>query len=187
MVFVSYLNYKNRKSNHYEMSYLHPNMQQLNTSNLIEKHVMISNKLKLVAYKMKTSRSNRGVYHKDLKVLHKPNKQKIIQKANIKISDFGLSALPQHLKNDGFLHTTCGSPNYIALEVLLNRGYDGAMSDIWSCGVILYVILTGSLQFDFRNMHVLYQKIGSSGIAYLPLHLQYELAPYIVVSSSLEN
>ncbi|XP_021290860.1 CBL-interacting serine/threonine-protein kinase 1 [Herrania umbratica] len=80
-------------------------------------------------------------------------------KGNIRISDFGLSALPQHIRGDGLLHTTCGSPNYVAPEILANKGYDGATSDIWSCGVILYVILTGYLPFDDRNLAVLYQKI----------------------------
>ncbi|KAL6503310.1 CBL-interacting serine threonine-protein kinase 1-like [Orobanche gracilis] len=75
----------------------------------------------------------------------------------IKITDFGLSALPHHFKDDGLLHTTCGSPNYVALEILSNRGYDGAASDTWSCGVILYVILTGYLPFDDHNLVVLYR------------------------------
>ncbi|KAI4965335.1 hypothetical protein ZWY2020_054788 [Hordeum vulgare] len=81
----------------------------------------------------------KGVYHRDLK----PESVLIDRKGNIKISDFGLCALPQHLRKDGLLHTTCGSPNYIAPE-----DSDGSLSDIWSCGVILYIMLVGQLPFD---------------------------------------
>nr|GMD77521.1 CBL-interacting serine/threonine-protein kinase 1-like [Ipomoea batatas] len=88
----------------------------------------------------------------------------------IKVTDFGLSALPQHFRDDGLLHTTCGSPNYVAPEILSNRGYDGATSDTWSIGVILYVILTGYLPFDDRNLAVLYQKIFK-GDAHIPKSL----------------
>ncbi|CAN1281871.1 CBL-interacting protein kinase 17 [Linum perenne] len=96
-----------------------------------------------------------GVFHRDLK----PENVLMDAKGCIKISDFGLSALPRHLGKDGLLHTLCGSPNYVAPEVLLNKGYDGATCDIWSCGVILYVILTGFLPFDDRNITALYYKI----------------------------
>ncbi|KAK8471023.1 hypothetical protein PHAVU_003G121600 [Phaseolus vulgaris] len=98
---------------------------------------------------------SKGVFHRDLKL----ENVLVDNKGNLKITDFGLSALPQHLREDGLLHTTCGSPNYVAPEVLANKGYDGATSDAWSCGVLLYVILTGCLPFDDRNMVVLYQKI----------------------------
>ncbi|CAI0467670.1 unnamed protein product [Linum tenue] len=96
---------------------------------------------------------NHGVFHRDLKL----ENVLLDAKGRIKISDFGLSALPKH--DDGLLHTICGSPNYVAPEVLRNKGYDGATADVWSCGVILYVTLTGSLPFDDRNLAVLYHKI----------------------------
>jgi 5'-AMP-activated protein kinase catalytic alpha subunit len=101
---------------------------------------------------------SRGIYHRDLK----PENVLLDSKGNVKISDFGLSALPQQLRADGLLHTTCGSPNYVAPEVIADRGYDGATADLWSCGVILFVLLTGWLPFEDRNLAVLYQKIFKS-------------------------
>eukprot|EP00252_Welwitschia_mirabilis_P011244 TRINITY_DN2530_c0_g1_i2.p1 TRINITY_DN2530_c0_g1~~TRINITY_DN2530_c0_g1_i2.p1 ORF type:complete len:389 (-),score=19.20 TRINITY_DN2530_c0_g1_i2:627-1793(-) len=98
---------------------------------------------------------SRGVYHRDLK----PENLLLDANGTVKISDFGLSALPQQCRSDGLLHTTCGSPNYVAPEVIADRGYEGATADLWSCGVILFVLLTGWLPFDDRNIAVLYQKI----------------------------
>ncbi|KAK4407487.1 CBL-interacting serine/threonine-protein kinase, partial [Sesamum angolense] len=81
---------------------------------------------------------------------------------NLKVSDFGLSALSQQVRDDGLLHTTCGTPNYVAPEVLNDRGYHGATADLWSCGVILFVLLAGYLPFDDSNLMNLYKKISNA-------------------------
>lgn len=101
---------------------------------------------------------SRGVYHRDLK----PENLLLDTNGNLKISDFGLSALSHQVKGDGLLHTTCGTPNYVAPEVLDDGGYDGATADLWSCGVILYVLLSGYLPFDDSNLMRLYEKISNA-------------------------
>ncbi|XP_030953969.1 CBL-interacting serine/threonine-protein kinase 3-like isoform X3 [Quercus lobata] len=101
---------------------------------------------------------SRGVYHRDLK----PENLLLDAYGNLKVSDFGLSALSQQVRDDGLLHTTCGTPNYVAPEVLNDRGYDGATADLWSCGVILFVLLAGYLPFDDANLMTLYKKISAA-------------------------
>ncbi|XP_075489348.1 CBL-interacting serine/threonine-protein kinase 3-like isoform X1 [Primulina tabacum] len=101
---------------------------------------------------------SRGVFHRDLK----PENLLMDDAGNLKVSDFGLSALSQTVRDDGLLHTTCGTPNYVAPEVLNDRGYDGATADLWSCGVILFVLLAGYLPFDDANLMNLYSKISSA-------------------------
>ncbi|KAF7053160.1 hypothetical protein CFC21_061142 [Triticum aestivum] len=78
---------------------------------------------------------------------------------NLKVSDFGLSALSESKRQDGLLHTTCGTPAYVAPEVISKTGYDGAKSDIWSCGVILFVLVAGYLPFHGSNLMDMYRKI----------------------------
>ncbi|OIT00778.1 PREDICTED: CBL-interacting protein kinase 2 [Nicotiana attenuata] len=101
---------------------------------------------------------SRGVYHRDLK----PENLLLDEDENLKISDFGLSALAESKRQDGLLHTTCGTPAYVAPEVINRKGYDGAKADIWSCGVILYVLLAGYLPFHDSNLMEMYRKIGKS-------------------------
>ncbi|KAG8372587.1 hypothetical protein BUALT_Bualt12G0081500 [Buddleja alternifolia] len=98
---------------------------------------------------------SRGVYHRDLK----PENLLLDEEGNLKVTDFGLSAFSDHLRQDGLLHTTCGTPAYVAPEVIGKKGYDGAKADIWSCGVILYVLLAGFLPFQDDNIISLYKKI----------------------------
>ncbi|KAF7113128.1 hypothetical protein RHSIM_Rhsim03G0256900 [Rhododendron simsii] len=98
---------------------------------------------------------SRGVYHRDLK----PENLLLDDDGNLKVTDFGLSAFNDHLRQDGLLHTTCGTPAYVAPDVIGKKGYDGAKADVWSCGVILFVLLAGFLPFQDDNMVAMYRKI----------------------------
>ena len=98
---------------------------------------------------------SRGIFHRDLK----PENLLLDENGNLKVSDFGLSAVKEQIRPDGLLHTLCGTPAYVAPEILTKRGYDGAMIDVWSCGVILYVLNAGYLPFNDPNLMAMYKKI----------------------------
>ncbi|CAN0846808.1 CBL-interacting serine/threonine-protein kinase 11 [Linum grandiflorum] len=97
----------------------------------------------------------RGVFHRDLK----PENLLLDENWNLKVSDFGLSAVHEQIQSDGLLHTLCGTPAYVAPEILAKKGYDGAKVDIWSCGVILFVLVSGYLPFNDTNLMAMYKKI----------------------------
>ncbi|CAN6689658.1 unnamed protein product [Malus baccata var. baccata] len=99
---------------------------------------------------------SRGVYHRDIK----PENLLVDENGNLKVSDFGLSALWESRGQDGLLHTTCGTPAYVAPEVINKKGYDGAKADTWSCGVVLFVLLAGFLPFHDTNLMEMYRKIS---------------------------
>ncbi|KAM7217802.1 Protein kinase-like domain containing protein [Rhypophila decipiens] len=93
------------------------------------------------------------IVHRDLK----PENLLLDENLNVKIADFGLS----NIMTDGnFLRTSCGSPNYAAPEVINGKLYAGPEVDVWSCGVILYVLLVGRLPFDDEHIPSLFAKIA---------------------------
>uniref|UniRef100_A0A5B7B7E5 non-specific serine/threonine protein kinase n=2 Tax=Davidia involucrata TaxID=16924 RepID=A0A5B7B7E5_DAVIN len=96
-----------------------------------------------------------GVFHRDLK----PENLLLDENWDLKVTDFGLSAVKNQIRPDGLLHTLCGTPAYVAPEILAKKGYDGAQVDIWSCGVILFVLNAGYLPFNDSNLMVMYRKI----------------------------
>ncbi|KAL6994185.1 SNF1-related protein kinase catalytic subunit alpha kin10 [Sarracenia purpurea var. burkii] len=103
------------------------------------------------------------VVHRDLK----PENLLLDSKYNVKIADFGLSNI---MRDGHFLKTSCGSPNYAAPEVISGKLYAGPEVDVWSCGVILYALLCGTLPFDDENIPNLFKKI-KGGIYTLRSHL----------------
>lgn len=97
----------------------------------------------------------RGVFHRDLK----PENILLDEDGDLKVSDFGLSAISEQIRGDGLFHTFCGTPAYVAPEVLGRKGYDAAKVDLWSCGIILFVLMAGYLPFHDQNIMVMYKKI----------------------------
>lgn len=108
--------------------------------------------------------------------------------------DKDIDTIKLSLQENGMLYTTCGTPNYVApevvsslvraskaamlcfflvstgqllynsccsiLQVINNKGYEGAKADLWSCGVILFVLMAGYLPFEESNLMSLYKKVG---------------------------
>jgi len=81
------------------------------------------------------------VIHRDIK----PANILVRKDGHIKLIDFGLSAIIESGKLQG---TFCGSPSYVAPEIVLSNTYSGLSADIWSLGVLLYAMLTGKLPFE---------------------------------------
>ena len=85
----------------------------------------------------------------------------------LKIIDFGLS---NSYKKNQLLKTACGSPCYAPPEMILEQNYNGDKSDIWSSGIILYLMLCGKLPFYHEENQIMYQQI-ISGVFELPNYL----------------
>ena len=92
-----------------------------------------------------------GICHRDMK----PENILLDSRKNIKIADFGFA----RFSKQNVAETSCGSPHYVAPEVIGGNAYDGRSADVWSCGVILYAMLTGTLPFDDNSIRTLLIKV----------------------------
>ena len=75
---------------------------------------------------------------------------------NIKICDFGVS---RKINIGEIMFEQCGTPAYIAPEILINKGYEGFGVDVWSAGVVLYAMLSGTVPFKGNNIKELHDLI----------------------------
>jgi serine/threonine protein kinase len=113
------------------------------------------------------------VCHRDLK----PENLLLDSDHNIKICDFGMASLQT---DHQLLETSCGSPHYACPEIVRGQRYDGRKADVWSCGVILYALVAGSLPFDDRegDLKILLEKV-KCGVFVMPPFLSPELKDLI--------
>ncbi|XP_012549780.1 serine/threonine-protein kinase par-1 isoform X5 [Bombyx mori] len=107
-----------------------------------------------------------GVVHRDLKA----ENLLLDKNMNIKLADFGFS---NEYRTGGALSTWCGSPPYAAPELFEGRQYDGPKADIWSLGVVLYVLVCGALPFDGNTLHEL-RNVVLSGKFRIPYFMSQE-------------
>ena len=130
-------------------------MEYINGGNLfsfLKKHRKVSEKTAKLLYRQIILgikyMHEQGIVHRDIKL----ENILIDLNNNIKICDFGIGRVLSSPEQP--LFDQCGTPMYIAPEILLcskEKGYKGFPVDIWSSGIVLYILLSGTLPFSFKN------------------------------------
>lgn len=95
----------------------------------------------------------RSVLHRDIKL----DNVLLDTDGGVKLCDFGVSKI---LKKGQVVKEQCGTPAYIAPEIISESGYSGFSVDIWSLGVLLYAMLIGTVPFKATNMKDLHALIN---------------------------
>jgi serine/threonine protein kinase len=101
-------------------------------------------------------------YLHDMEVVHRDIKPENVLYAKpspdetIKLADFGLARM---ISTTDMMKTACGTPGYVAPEILKNKGYSSGAVDMWSTGVILYILLCGFPPFYEEELPALFDQI----------------------------
>ena len=88
--------------------------------------------------------------HRDLKL----ENLMLDKNGYVKIIDFGFACISREK-----LRVFCGTPSYMSPEIVSKREYSGPSADIWACGIILFVLLTGTVPFKAQTEKDLFRKI----------------------------
>ena len=137
-------------------------MEYINGGNLlsfVKKHRKVSEKTSKLLFKQIILGikyiQEQNIVHRDIKL----ENILIGLNNNIKICDFGIGRVLS--SPDELLFDQCGTPMYIAPEILLSskkKGYKGFPVDIWSSGIVLYILLSGTLPFSFKNTSFFFEQ-----------------------------
>ncbi|OHT02689.1 CBL-interacting serine/threonine-protein kinase 8 [Tritrichomonas foetus] len=109
---------------------------------------------------------SKNAIHRDLKL----ENLLLDENGALKVADFGLSIMAKN--STDMLKTRCGTPYYVAPEIFSSTRYAGPPTDVWSCGVILYTMLTGEFPFDGISLQQLAQQI-MRGIVTFPSYIPF--------------
>ena len=108
----------------------------------------------------------RSVIHRDIKL----DNILLDCEKGVKICDFGVSKI---IKKGQVIQEQCGTPAYLAPEIIIDKGYEGFFVDIWSLGVLLYAMLCGTVPFKAQNLEDLHKLILKGEFTF-PLELSPE-------------